>query len=568
MNTFADPGNGGVDGETASPSKRKRRGGDLNPDATLESNLDALNVKKFDLAFAVDPLFHKTSAQFDEGGAGGLLLNTLSVYHGCEIVFDSMDVPEAAINHSNEERERIDSSISSRIRMDSIKPDIAVLGKMSGNERISPAIDDIFRLLGSTPSQNDAHEAEQFVKRVVEMAPDSLPTAAQSCANSPTADGRNSEAQRVALNDFHLANSETFDFGDDIGADSYDLDEYNGEQPNQAGTADAFGVMGSEHPYQKDGSYLEDDALNWLMNAGYASKQSYVTASKGWAGASHWKYRAVPTDSVEKSHKAGDEDGDGSKKRSKSRRNKDPLNFVALMGEGAEEPQFEFLPRTNVSCRTESSRRTNRAAAKTLLPEDYHYSPESLARYALRPRSIVKLPGIRRKADGSANDEVNYAGGEFDDLVDNMGAMNMHDEDDHDAYGGGVGDDWGSAFESLNQNGGNEENLELVDAARQVERVDINYCKAAKQVDVKSLKELMWSGMQAVLKETGQGRKEVMDLSEILEHVPVENEAGRLEDLSVHLCFICVLHLANEHGLVVKGVPELNKMLISNIPEL
>lgn len=28
-------------------------------------------MKKFDLAFTVDPLFHKTSAQFDEGGARG-----------------------------------------------------------------------------------------------------------------------------------------------------------------------------------------------------------------------------------------------------------------------------------------------------------------------------------------------------------------------------------------------------------------------------------------------------------------------------------------------------------------
>ena len=61
-------GDGGV-GENASPSKRKRRNQDLNPEATLEPTLEALNIKKFDLAFAVDPLFHKTSAQFDEGGA-------------------------------------------------------------------------------------------------------------------------------------------------------------------------------------------------------------------------------------------------------------------------------------------------------------------------------------------------------------------------------------------------------------------------------------------------------------------------------------------------------------------
>ena len=36
--------------------------------------------------------------------------------------------------------------------------------------------------------------------------------------------------------------------------------------------------------------------------------------------------------------------------------------------------------------------------------------------------------------------------------------------------------------------------------------------------------------------------------------------------LPVHLCFICVLHLANEHGLVVRAVPTLDQLLISNVP--
>jgi len=49
------------------------------------------------VAFTVDPLFQQTSAQFDEGGAKGLLLNTLSVYQGCEIVFDSWEVPEKSM---------------------------------------------------------------------------------------------------------------------------------------------------------------------------------------------------------------------------------------------------------------------------------------------------------------------------------------------------------------------------------------------------------------------------------------------------------------------------------------
>jgi hypothetical protein len=34
---------------------------------TLETNMDNITVKSFDLAFDVDPLFKKTSASFDEG---------------------------------------------------------------------------------------------------------------------------------------------------------------------------------------------------------------------------------------------------------------------------------------------------------------------------------------------------------------------------------------------------------------------------------------------------------------------------------------------------------------------
>ena len=66
--------------------------------AHLEPNPASLNVKKLEMAFAVDPLFHRTSAKFDEGGAKGLLLHNLPVQDGCAIVFDSCDAerPTAA----------------------------------------------------------------------------------------------------------------------------------------------------------------------------------------------------------------------------------------------------------------------------------------------------------------------------------------------------------------------------------------------------------------------------------------------------------------------------------------
>lgn len=48
-------------------------------------------MKKLELEFAVDPLFKKASADFDEGGAKGLLLNHLSIDSEGRIVFDSSD---------------------------------------------------------------------------------------------------------------------------------------------------------------------------------------------------------------------------------------------------------------------------------------------------------------------------------------------------------------------------------------------------------------------------------------------------------------------------------------------
>ena len=46
---------------------------------TIEKNLSAINCSKFDLEFDVDPLFKKTSAQFDSGSGGGQFLTSLYI---------------------------------------------------------------------------------------------------------------------------------------------------------------------------------------------------------------------------------------------------------------------------------------------------------------------------------------------------------------------------------------------------------------------------------------------------------------------------------------------------------
>jgi condensin complex subunit 2 len=57
----------------------------------LATSFSQLQVKKMELELAIDPLFKKASADFDEGGAKGLLLNHLAIDSSGRIVFDSSD---------------------------------------------------------------------------------------------------------------------------------------------------------------------------------------------------------------------------------------------------------------------------------------------------------------------------------------------------------------------------------------------------------------------------------------------------------------------------------------------
>lgn len=85
-------GNNGNGGRRNNSRRRNNSNHDADPSSTLDS-LENIDAKKFDLAFAVDPLFQRTAALFDEGGAAGLLLNSLPLLGGPALAFDSAAVP-------------------------------------------------------------------------------------------------------------------------------------------------------------------------------------------------------------------------------------------------------------------------------------------------------------------------------------------------------------------------------------------------------------------------------------------------------------------------------------------
>lgn len=79
----------GEEGEDGQKKKRKRAA--RSAEATLATSFEQLQNKKMDLEFAQDPLFKKATADFDEGGAKGLLMNHLAIDANGRIVFDSSE---------------------------------------------------------------------------------------------------------------------------------------------------------------------------------------------------------------------------------------------------------------------------------------------------------------------------------------------------------------------------------------------------------------------------------------------------------------------------------------------
>jgi condensin complex subunit 2 len=74
-----------ADGEEAR-EKRKKGTGESHAQSTLEANLGNITSQRVDKEFDVDPLFRKILGGADDGGSKGLLLNTLGVHAGCNLV--------------------------------------------------------------------------------------------------------------------------------------------------------------------------------------------------------------------------------------------------------------------------------------------------------------------------------------------------------------------------------------------------------------------------------------------------------------------------------------------------
>ncbi|WCJ37529.1 Condensin complex subunit 2 [Euphorbia peplus] len=483
------------DGHSKKESEKK-----VSPLSTLESSFEALNVKKFDVAFAVDPLYHHTSAQFDEGGAKGLLLNNLGVYGGCQVLFDSQEVPGkfAPCENQNERQDAIDLSFAREYVEEMVL-------KMREKNEISPTL------------QSIVNQFDEDNKRPV----DTFSSLQKTCQHA--------ENENETYDEHVDFNGNAFENFDSWANEHDEQRSVVDDGPNDADTFlpsfDENEVFSFDGPDSDDRFEKVDRYL--FLSLGFTSKQN------AWAGPDHWKFQKVK---CTEDHSTTEKGSPVIAKKPKTKKQAElDIDFTKALDD---EMTDLFSPPKNPKLLL---LRTSAAPNRTTLPEDCHYQPEDMVKLFLLPNTMCLGKRKKRSAD------------ELRQQSDDYGAQPSWD--DGSAFAGD--------FDDENGHSDVEDPNTLVSQPRQVSKIEVQYDKTSKQVDVQTLKETLWHHIQDSPQISSQEQEGAVSFKNMLSSFPNEcSAAATVEDISPHLCFICLLHLANEHGLSIQGCASLDDLTI------
>lgn len=487
------------------------------PSTTLEPSFESLNVKKFDVAFTVDPLYQQTSAQFDEGGARGLLLNTLGVYNDCRIMFDSWDIPGKNMKSGFTQNRESFETINVSFIKDCIEQ---MVMDLQTKREISPTLKEILRLFDD-PIRNSA-EAILTMQNEDETLDSSL-------------DNQESLDEEGGMD-------EAFD---DVSPQDFDCNDNGGVLKDGLINLDSVsgGAVTSEWPDNEEMGYGElefeyDKDLSSEKTVDYLFLGMGVSAkSNAWAGPDHWKYRRVKD--VQQISDAGNEASLNDNKVKKRKREPFSIDFL---NRPDTENGAAFAPPKNqrLLLLPQSS-----SSGKTTLPEDCHYQPEGLVKLFLLPSVMCIGKQGRKVSDNSIESNNSFEP-----------SATWGNEDGFDP-------NWDDAQGDIEEEYSNEK---MVVQPRKVQKIQVDYDKTSKQVDVHVLKKTLWGSMQDFWRRAEMEHDEkpetIMSFKGLLSSLPPDCPAAAPEDISVHLCFICVLHLANEHCLSIRDCPNLDELCI------
>jgi condensin complex subunit 2 len=491
-------------------------------EATLATSFSQLQLKKMELEFSVDPLFKKASADFDEGGAKGLLLNHLAIDGRGRIVFDSSDDAQAASKEDRrqsslteipeeeemeiKEEEPVDVDITSLAAK--FFPDLTRLDE----QEICPSLKnfdlgdangslDLPFLKAPEDWRQDKGEDKEGDKSGIFLDDD-------NAGGFDDDDG--------GLGGFDLLHDVGFGEGGDAWAREAALEpqmrihnmtmmDGDGEDGGSPGELGAFTPDNPQ--YSVSLRHTQDDEQENILN--YFDK----ALQKNWAGPEHWKIRRVKDAAKALNTPAT------------KRKEKEPfeIDFAAPMSQAL----ADSLYTSATSSSSISLPKVQwRSKTRNLLPDDKHFNSRQLLRLFLKPKAMI---GSRRTGtSGQSRPAEDLPNGEIDENYWARQELNQAPADDDAPQGNydadffqddglpfpGVGDDDDDEFADARdhfsppaegypmagaaQSGEIQEGAfgtQLVTQNRRLRPEYVQYARVAKKVDVRRLKEEIWRGL-------------------------------------------------------------------------
>lgn len=432
--------------------KRKRK---TAKESTLVKEFHQIALKGFDLEFSVDPLFKKTSADFDEGGAGGLLMNHLGVDSHMRIVFDAGDAPgvpedagltspevsqehdaSASDSHGDGHQNSIPAPVPAQHTVAVESVDMSKLAaKLLGTDHIPESSDmnaalcDLlapkticptfapFRFAadeeGLFEDLADAH-ASQFEEASQASAPpawsqapmweDDAMAPLDDGPEMPEMDGDADLFEEAAQADIVAPAFGPHEDMDELDGNGLDAEDLNNFDPNAGDRTASAARGGGQDVFVALGDFRMDTASAATRGDGDALFDLFdAQLSKNWAGPQHWKMRRLLRPDKDKP-----QGKDAGKEASTKRLKKQPMVIDFEDPEGAVDAKTLFAPPTS---RTGAGGITlprprkhhDQGADQFLLPPDTHFNSRQLLKLFTKPRLILN---VRRRGTLGAGAEM------------------------------------------------------------------------------------------------------------------------------------------------------------------
>ncbi|XP_029366647.1 condensin complex subunit 2 [Echeneis naucrates] len=508
---------------TAKQSKKKRP-----PKRTVEQNLSNITSAESERKCEVDPMFQRMASSFDESSTAGVFLSVLfSENCRCELLFPSyMTLLQSRPSYSPPPPLGVSAS-----------PFTGGLQCSQEKSSICPSLQD-FSFTSWSP--------EQTINQLLEKM---------------------KQGEHV----FNV-NAEAEPEPEEDDCPDFDADYEEGLGNSEEGTKehrDGYEASGSSKGSLRDVIPIgEGDITTMCLQLSSQPREySYFSprTMATWAGPGYWQFKPKHT----LDHLPDREIRKRKPKKTFEIDFNDDINFNTYF-------------RTTRATTTNSKSSLSSSNKKTTLPADFQFTPETLSQLSLKPSSLLTTEGQKRLSAEIGENIGDYDYNNANDMANFCPGLQGDEEEEDDDDGDG--DDEGIlGSEDIQPSGASipvasqdlagvstygEENL--VPEPHRINKIEINYAKTAKKMDMKRLKNSMWTLLT-------EGQEKPTELMQTVDQPEVCGEKvfsqttmtllQRLpntmaQNLSVPLAFVALLHLANEKNLELVKVDDMSDIII------